>query len=480
MLRKLIAILLTAVLCLSLLAGCGGSGAGTSSKGGTAAVKHEDVKGTVKIAVPEWNITDLQMEIGDFCDAYPNVEVEFETFNDEGAQKYLTAQAQTKSMPDILVGDWDSLPFSVEQGWVKPLNEFLDKDGETQYIPEKLLADYTYKDKVYALPMDLQFQTVALNLDLLDELNLDKPEYNWNIEDYTKLLKAATTTKYSGVERLWGFDSFMVSAMNKDVGYNTYNSETRKFNFSTKWADALKLFKDLRGVPGLEAWTLRDDNATDDGQSDYTRKFGDGDTNDQVMAFKSGKVLSEAFMLTSDASWMRYMNFAWEMYPLPQVAEIGSRQSMHANHAFMLKDAQSPEAAYEALKWLTTGAEGNVKKMEMFARKDGSDVSTGYLWYFPSTRHPDVIEAMENNEHIQGGAMYMYEHMETAVRSDLYKIVPGYATVNAETIETVINEARDDRKEAAAVAAEMDSKANRQLAAAWLEFEDRLDTLDSE
>ena len=68
--------------------------------------------------------------------------------------------------------------------------------------------------------------------------------------------------------------------------------------------------------------------------------------------------------------------------------------------------------------------------------------------------------------------------MGTAVRADLYKIVPGYEQVNADYIEPVINEARDGRREAAAVAAEMDEKANSQLAAAWLEFEERLAQLD--
>lgn len=484
MLKKGLALTISAVLLAGVLAGCGGksdvSGPDSSkatTSGFSSTTDHSGVTGTVKVAVPEWNITDMQVQIGDFLDAYPNVDVEYETFSSEGAQAYLTAQAQTKSLPDILVGDWGSLPFSVSQGWVKPLNEFLDKDEEAKYIPASLLKDYTYMDKIYALPMDLQFQCIAINLDLLDELNLEKPDYDWTIEEYTELLKAATSTKTSGTERLWGFDSFMTAALDKNVGYNTYDAEARKFNFSSSWAPALKLFSDLRAVPGLEAWTLRNSNVNGD-KSDYTKKFGDGDVTDMNMAFKSGKVLTESFMLTSDSSWMRYMNFEWEMYPLPQDKTIGCRQNMHANHAFMLEGAQSPDAAYELLKWLTFGAEGNVKKMEMYARKDGEDVTTGYLWYIPSTQHPDVIKAMEQNEHIQGGIRYMYDHMATAVRADLYKIVPGYEQVNADYIEPIINEAREGRREAAAVAAEMDEKANKQLANAWLEFEEKLKRLN--
>lgn len=482
MLKKGLALCLSTLMLAGLLAGCDSGttsdpGSTTSGGGSSTGATHSDVTGTVKVAIPEWNVTDMQVQIGNFCDAYPNVEVQFESFSSEGAQTYLTAQAQTQTMPDILVGDWGSLPFSVSQGWVKPLDEFLDQDEETQYIPAALLDDYTYNDKVYALPMDLQFQCIAINLDLLDELNLDKPDYDWTIEEYSELLREATSAETSGTERLWGFDSYMTAALNADVGYNTYNEETRQFNFSTAWAPALNLFQELRAVPGLEAWTLRNSNVNGD-QSDYTKKFGDGDINDMDMAFKAGKVLTESFMLTSDSSWMRYMTFNWEMYPLPQDESVGCRQNMHANHGFMLEGAQSPEAAYELLKWLTTGAEGNVTKMEMYASKDGTDVSTGYLWYFPSTQHPDVIEAMKQNEHIQGGIQYLYDHMGTAVRADLYKIVPGYEQVNADYIEPVINEARDGRREAAAVAAEMDEKANSQLAAAWLEFEERLAQLD--
>ena len=463
MFKKVVSVAIAAALLMAMMGCCAG----------IAEQDPHDIEGTVTIAVPAWNITDLQVQIGDFLDAYPYIDVEIDPFGSEGAQTYLTAQAQTNSMPDVLVGDWGSLPFSVSQGWVMPLNEFLANDAETEYVPASLLADYTYLDKVYALPMDLQFQCVAINLDLLDELNLDQPDYDWTVEEYTDLMKAATTSKTSGTERLWGFDSYMIPALNAESGYNTYNPETKSFDFTNQWSAAFKLFKDLRAVPGLEAWMMRNSNV-DGATSDYTRKFGESDADDMDMAFKSGKVLSESFMLTSDASWMRYMNFEWEMYPLPQVEEVGSRQCMHANHGFMLKGAQCPEAAYELLKWLTTGAEGNVKKMEMYSEKDGDDLSTGYLWYFPSTLHPDVVEAFSENPHVQDGILYMYEHMGTAVRSDLYKIVPGFEQINNECIESIINDARDDRREAAAVAAEMDEKANKRLALAWLEFEERI------
>lgn len=482
MLKRFCAIFISVILCLSLLSGCVREtntsvvASSTSSKSGGT---HDDVKGTVKVALPEWNVTDLQVEIGNFCDAYPNVDVEFDTFpSDGGAQAYLTAQAQSNSMPDILVGDWGSLPYSVSQGWVQPLNEFLDADDETQYIPKTLLDDYTYLNKIYALPSDLQFQTVAINLDLLDSLNLDKPDYNWTINDYNNLLKAATTTQYSGTERLWGFDSFMVSAMNANYGYNTYDYVNRTFNFSKAWSPSLKLLQNLRAVPGLEAWALRNSNVDKD-KSDYTKKFGEGDTSDMDMAFKTGKVLTESFMITSDASWMRYMNFNWEMFPLPQDSSIGSRQCFHANHSFMLKGAKNPQAAYELLKWLTTGAEGNVKKMEMFANKDKTDLTSGYLWYFPSTKHPDVLKAMADNKNITGGIQYMYDHLDTAVRSDLNKIVPGYDQINSDIIEPIINQARDGVRDASSVAAEMDEKANKQLASSWLEFEGKLEKVQA-
>ena len=57
--------------------------------------------------------------------------------------------------------------------------------------------------ELYALPHQAQFEEMVVNLDVLDALNLDMPELDWTLEDFEKYLKAATNSKYSGIEKLF-------------------------------------------------------------------------------------------------------------------------------------------------------------------------------------------------------------------------------------------------------------------------------------
>lgn len=79
-----------------------------------------------------------------------------------------------------------------------------------------------------ALPWRMQFDAVVVNFDLINELNMDEPEYDWTISTFVDMAKKATTTKYSGINYIynanqptWGFDNKLMGAMYPD-GYQQY------------------------------------------------------------------------------------------------------------------------------------------------------------------------------------------------------------------------------------------------------------------
>ena len=71
---------------------------------------------------------------------------------------------------------------------------------------------------MYAVPSYLLFSSVVVNLDLLDELNLDVPGYDWTIDEFVELAKAATTTSTSGINHLESLDQYLMMQLQETGG----------------------------------------------------------------------------------------------------------------------------------------------------------------------------------------------------------------------------------------------------------------------
>lgn len=79
-------------------------------------------------------------------------------------------------MPDLVEG-YQSMIYPLSQGWVQPLDEFVENDEEFKYVLKEIIQDCIVNDKLYSLPSKLTLDRVIMNLDLLEQLNLDTPEY---------------------------------------------------------------------------------------------------------------------------------------------------------------------------------------------------------------------------------------------------------------------------------------------------------------
>ena len=476
--KKVISLVLALLAIIGILAlsGCNNGDGGEKNDGSDT---KSGVKGSVRLAVPNWNIVEIQSLVEAFNEVYPDVDVEFDGF-DGSPSEYLAAHAVAGDMPDVLWGDWGNIPSSVAEGWLYPLDGFLDKDDEKQYIPTTLLEDYTYNGKVYAIPNEIHFYGIVVNKDLVKSLNMDMPKNNWSVDDYQSMLRKAATDKTSGTENLFLLDEFLCGVYNKDIGINTYNKKTQSFSFAQNYVKAVNVFKELRAVTNLEAWSLRGQNATET-ENDYTKRFNIDKTtadSDGVAAFKTGKVLT-SIMGTFDTSWLRYMTFDWDILPLPQ-ADQGARLPLTANASYMISTCENPEAAYKLLKWISFGSEGNLVKLDYYEKKNAEDLTSGYLYFFPVTSHPDVAAKFPNNKNIPDGCLFMYENLNNSFRQDLAKILPGYQTIAQDYVGPKCNEIRSNAADAAAVTAELDSKVNTQIKSSWNDFNDELSVIQEE
>ncbi|MDR0292827.1 MAG: extracellular solute-binding protein [Oscillospiraceae bacterium] len=495
--QRFIILTLCLLLCVSLAA-CNGtpsppdnngpSDSGGPSGGGpvVSALPADDgnddnaryqISGKVVAATNAGRSTDLYALWENFNEYYPNIELEILEY-EIGTAEFMTAQASAGAMPDVVIDDADQIYYYVSQGWVYPLDSFVKNDGDFSYVPGMITDSYTYGGKLYALPMQTHFNTIYINLDLLDALNMDLPEFDWTPEDYMEFLKNGTTDVYSGTEILWGIDELLAGAMNPNTDFYGFSLAEHMFNMSASWVDAVGLMREMRVYPGLEAWSLRN-SGRDGSESDYTRKFGSSNLSDIHMAFKMGRILSDP-RGTWDNNWLKTdCGFEGEFFPFPQGKDAPGHLPMHVDCSWVVSTARDPEAAFEVARFFTYSLEGNLERMAIHENGDTGQYTVNNDFYIPTTNHPEVRGRFENLPGITDGLVYMYDNMKNSFRADLSKLVPGWSQVNDEYLSPMGNEVRDGITEAASVAAEFDQTATAVIQNYWNDFLDKLDAVQA-
>lgn len=424
--------------------------------------------GTVVYGVYNWGVEDAKKQVTEFNKVYPNINVQVVGFEGD-LNPYLTTQAASSTLPDVVFG-WENLNFPVSQGWVYPLDDFLAKDEESKNISATALNGFKFGGKTYALPKGLQFNGVMVNLDLVDQLNMDPPTYDWTVDQFKEYLKKATTDKYSGINHLWAFDEVMSGVMSKDLNQLAYDQNSGTFKFTAgSWVKAISLQKELKAVPGLVSDDLKNDKLREEGkEDDYQKKFGkDAD------ALREGKVLM-GLHGTWDLGWIRTMNYKFDLFPMPQDPEVGYRQVLHADYAYMTSTAKEPEAAYQFVKWMSFGKQGIISRLELEKNKVDGEGKPTPDFFIPSSNDPDVVAAFEALEIVPNGVKYMHKNMNKTFRGDYYKIVPGWDKAMWEVIFPKSEEIRQGKVEASAVAKELEDKANAALTEAKTKFDTEL------
>lgn len=192
--KKLLALGLSLIMLLGLMSACGAGNTETSEppeeSGGPAPSEPSGeepsdgdiyaLEGSVTIAYPEGETAEIQPVLEAFRAQYPNIEVIEEPFagSEAGAfNEYLAQQAAAGSMPDLMWLDWNDFAPEVASGYVYDITELFYSDPESEYVPSGMTDPYTYGGKLYALPCQMNAMGITINLDMLEELNIEKPSY---------------------------------------------------------------------------------------------------------------------------------------------------------------------------------------------------------------------------------------------------------------------------------------------------------------
>jgi len=152
-----------------------------------------NVKGRVSIAVDTTRPTDSAAMFDVMQDLYPNVQFTFDYWAStlDRATEYLTTRMATGTAADIIWDDAGNMPFYIKNDWVYPITDYVAKDPEAKNIPANLKKDYTFCGELYAVSSMATFMTLCFNMDLMEQLNLKMPALEWSLDDMENILRAS-------------------------------------------------------------------------------------------------------------------------------------------------------------------------------------------------------------------------------------------------------------------------------------------------
>ena len=487
--KRLFAVILSAALLTAAFTGCGGTGTDvTSDGGGTSSLTENteirdesadyDVSGTITVAINSNRNSDFEMLFNTFKTLYPNVTVEpivFESTSDD-ATEYLTSQTMAgRELPDIVFDDAGSLPTYIENGWVYPLSSFIEGDTDFENIPENLIEPFTYGDKLYALPQTLHSNTLLVNTDLVEELNVDLPEYDWTWDDFTEFIEKCTNSQYSGVEDLSGQYNWASGAMSDNCTIVGYNYDTGTYDLTTVQT-YVNYVLDIKKINGVEATSLQQNASS--GTSDYEKKFGITPGTDA--AFIAGKVASTFTGTWNYSKWMQQdLPFNWEMYPVPQSS--AGRIPLHVDYCWMTTNLteENVDAAWEFLRFVTFSKTGNLARLSSYD-EDHITADMYNTFYMPCTSDEDVVAKFESLPYVTDSILYLYDNFSNGYLGDPEKTVPGFETVEYGIIGKPAYEAINGMYDFSSRMADAQSRANEDIKEYRESFEAALAKFESE
>ena len=214
--KRLIAIILAALVVASVMAACGGnsgSGSGSGSDSGSGSKASA-------ITVNIWD-SNQQKGIQEICDKWTEtsgVKVNVEVVDWDNYWTLLEAGASGGTMPDVFWMHSNTAQMYMENDILLDLTDYVSKDSSidlSKYY-EGVKNLYTRSDgKIFALPKDHDTIALLYNKAIFDKYGVDYPTDNWTWENMYEAAKKITEGSNGEV-----YGMAMNTSNNQDGWYN--------------------------------------------------------------------------------------------------------------------------------------------------------------------------------------------------------------------------------------------------------------------
>lgn len=183
--KKIIAMLLTCVMVLGLLAGTGITAEATEAPD-TIVIMAPPVTGNY--------LQNLKTWAADFHELHPNLTVEIIETSWGDHNDKMSTMAQAGEAPDIAEISSNALGTYVEMGVAIDIAQYMDADRLADY-DANALKYLSLEDTTYGLPLYLTIQSIGANKTMMEELGIDVKKIQqegWTYEEFLDVIKTGT------------------------------------------------------------------------------------------------------------------------------------------------------------------------------------------------------------------------------------------------------------------------------------------------
>ena len=377
--KRFLAAMLAGVMVLSLAA-CGGSSEEASSEGSSSG-SGEPLQVGIWDSNQEPGIKEI---LADFtAETGIETEVTVTTWNDYWTM--LSAAAQGGELPDVF---WMHANESTRYMSNDMLLDLTDRIAESEVVAyENYLEDlweiYTYEDKLYAVPKDVDTIALWYNKEIFDQAGVEYPNDTWTWEDFI----TAATTIYENTG-IYGY------AMSSDDYQEGYASWIYSYGGSMLDYDPLKSGWDKDET--IEAMELLD-TLLKSGAMPSQEEISE---NSKDVLFNSGKVAMVtlgSWMLAGEKAMEEDFQAKIDVEVLPMSSKTGERHCIYNGLGWAAAaNTDQPDEAWACIEWLGS-KEMQLKQAELGVTMSAYlDTSDDWVNAAPQWNLEAYIEMWEN------------------------------------------------------------------------------------
>ena len=349
--KKVMALVLASAMVFSMAACGGDSGSSGETKKEDSGDSGESDGGELSVSIWDTNQEPGLKEIlADFTEE-TGIKTKLTVVKWDEYWTMLEAGAQGGSLPDVF---WMHSNESERYMSNDMLLDLTDKIAESDKIdpenyPEDIWGLYTYDDKYYAVPKDVDTIALWYNKTMFDEAGLAYPTADWTWDDVSEAAKKLTKddgSQYGLAVRNDNNQAGYYNLVYDNGGYIINEDKTK-----SGWDDP----KTIEAMKTLEGWIK-------DGVMPSIETMSE---NGEDVLFQSGKVA-----MVLQGSWMvaayrdnEYTAANCDLVELPKNAETGRRASVYNGRA-AAANGEHTEEAWKLLEYLGSG-EAQKKQAEL-------------------------------------------------------------------------------------------------------------------
>ena len=354
--KKLVAFLLAALMCVTALTACGGSG-GSSSDSGSSSGSGEKAKA---ITVNIWDSNQQKgiQEIADKWTETSGVKVNVEVVDWDNYWTLLEAGASGGTMPDVFWMHSNTAQMYMENDILLKLNDYIEKDKtiDMSKYYEGVKNLYTRTDgNIYALPKDHDTIALLYNKAIFDKYGVEYPTDKWTWED---MYAAAKKISEDSKGEVYG------------MAMNTSNNQDGWYNLIYSYGGQV-ITDDHKGT------TIGSDKAK--AGMEMTRKLltvgapqsvvAETGTDSLFMSGKVGMITQGSWMINAFYTAEGHANYAWALLPYADLNGNGTCEKEERWSAYnglgwaASAKTKDPESCYSLIAYFC-GEEGQKLQAE--------------------------------------------------------------------------------------------------------------------